>query len=225
MTKIIIGPRSGLNWIPLSTSEITCPNTRATVHTVRTWVENYLTEANPNLGRDGPVCPYAGPSMRKDLMWVGRIPGAQPWPGFIQLVLNDALDLLLTLEPVEGSLSVLRVLLTALPDLRDYTLIDDLHAELKTKFVEHDAMLGQFYPGCGQPGLWNEDFHPLDAPVPMLVVRSMMGSDFPFLVDRPEWMSAYIKKFAPTLPPHVQRALVGRLTADTARVDANRIVR
>ncbi|WP_227998744.1 DUF6875 domain-containing protein [Nocardia australiensis] len=214
MSKIIIGPQSGLKWIPLSTSEIPCPDTKATVHAVRKWVEEYLTAPSSDLGRDGPVCPYSGPSMRKDLMWVGRIPGAKPWPDFVRLVVDDALNALLTLEPVEGNASLLRVLMTTLPDLRDYDLIDELHAELKTKFVERGAMLGQFYPGCGQPGLWNDNFHPLDAPIPMLVVRTMMTSDFPFLVGRPEWMSAYIKKFAPTLPAHIRREVVGRLTVD-----------
>jgi hypothetical protein len=74
-------------------------------------------------------------------------------------------------------------------------------------------MLGQFYPGCDQPGLWNKDFHPLDAPIPMLVVRTMMSTDFPFLLARPEWMTAYVKKFAPSLPAHVRDAVVSRLTA------------
>ncbi|MEU8897090.1 DUF6875 domain-containing protein [Nocardia sp. NPDC048505] len=213
MTKIVIGPRSGMKWIPLSKNEIPSPCTRSAVDIVRGWAQDHLTEHTPALGRDGPVCPYVGPSIRRDLMWIGRIPGARPAPAYVRRVLADALALFPDLPPVEGGAAALRTLITALPDLREYTLIDELHAELKTAFVAQGFMLGQFYPGCDQPGLWNKDFHPLDSPIPMLVVRTMMATDFPFLLARPEWMTAYVKKYAPGLPAHVRHAVVSRLIA------------
>ncbi|MEV0298178.1 DUF6875 domain-containing protein [Nocardia sp. NPDC050710] len=179
--------------------------------TVRGWAHEYLTAPDPDLGRDGPVCPYVGPSVRRDLMWIGSIPGARPWPSFVRLVFDDALELFPKLPPAEGGGAVLRTLITVFPDLRDFSLIDEIHEELKTGFVERGTMFGQFYPGCSQPGLWNKDFRPLDAPIPMLVVRTMMATDFPFLLERPEWMSSYVKKFAPALPAHVRNVVVDRL--------------
>lgn len=213
MTKIVIGPRSGMNWIPLSNTEIECPFTRSAMVAVRGWAEEHLTEPVPELGREGPVCPYVGPALRRDLMWVGRIAGRRPWPDYVRLVLSEALELFAELPPADGGDAVLKALVTTLPGLRDYTLIDELHAELKSEFVAEGLMLGQFYPGCDQPGLWNKDFRPLDAPIPMLVVRTMMTTDFPFLVEHPEWLTAYVKKFAPALPAHVRRAVVSRMAA------------
>ncbi|WP_174555199.1 DUF6875 domain-containing protein [Nocardia anaemiae] len=184
---------------------------------VRTWAEQHLSVEDPELGRGGPVCPYVAPSLRRDLMWVGRIPGARPWPSFVRLVLRDAMELYQTLPPTEGGEAVLRALITALPDLKDYGLIDELHAELKTPCVARGFMLGQFYPGCDEPGLWNKDYRPLDAPIPMFVLRSMMATDFPFLLEQPEWMAAYVKKFAPALPAHVRNVVVSRLMAGSLR--------
>ncbi|WP_431964501.1 DUF6875 domain-containing protein [Nocardia sp. bgisy134] len=215
MSEIVIGPRSGMEWFPLSDTEIPCPHTKSTVDAVRTWSEDYLTGTEPELGRDGPVCPYVGPSLRRDLMWVGRVSGVRPWPSYVRLVIEDALEVFERLPPEDGGGAVLRALVTALPDLREFSLIDNLHAELKTRFVERGFMLGQFYPGCKEPGLWNKDFHPLDSPIPMIVVRTMMATDFPFLLGRPEWMAAYVKKFAPGLPAHVRHVVVGRLTASS----------
>ncbi|TQM28529.1 DUF6875 domain-containing protein [Nocardia bhagyanarayanae] len=215
MGEIVIGPQSGMNWFPLSETDIPCPRTKSTVDSVRTWAESYLTDHVPELGREGPVCPYVRPSLRRDLMWVGRVPGVRPWPSYVRLVIEDALELFGRLAPTEGGGSALRAIVTALPDLRDFSLIDRLHDELKSRFVERGFMLGQFYPGCKEPGLWNKDFHPLDTPIPMLVVRSMMATDFPFLLGRPEWMAAYVKKFAPTLPAHVRHVMVSRLTASS----------
>lgn len=213
MTKIVIGPRSGMNWVPLSMTEMPCPFTRTAMDVVRMWAEDHLTADDQELGRDGPVCPYVAPSTRRDLMWVGRIPGARPWPSFVRLVLSDAMELYRTLPPTEGGAAVLRTLITVLPDLQDYTLINELHAELEGAFVARGVMLGQFYPGCDQPGLWNKDYRPLDAPIPMIVVRSMVTTDFPFLLEQPDWMSAYVKKYAPALPAHVRHVVVNRLIA------------
>ncbi|WP_229740004.1 DUF6875 domain-containing protein [Nocardia rhizosphaerihabitans] len=213
MTEAISGTRSGMSWLPLSSSGEGSRFTQDLLDRVRTWAHDHLTQPLDAIGREGPVCPYVGPAMRRDLIWVGRVAGAQPWPAYVRLVLSDALELFPKLPPDNGGSAVLRCLVTAMPDLHDYTLIDDLHAELKTQFVERGLMLGQFYPGCTQPGLWNKQYHPLDAPIPMLVVRTMMATDFPFLLDRPEWMSAYVKKFAPGLPAHVRNVVVGRLIA------------
>ncbi|MFQ6328831.1 DUF6875 domain-containing protein [Nocardia sp. CWNU-33] len=215
MTKIVIGPRSGMNWIQLSTGEIACPFARSTMDVVKTWAQGHLTVTHPEPGRDGPVCPSVGPSFRSDLMWVGRISGTLPRPSFVRSVLLEAMELLPTLPPTEGPAAVLRTLLIVLPDVRDYALIDDLHDELRSAFVERGTMLGQFYPGCDQPGLWNGN-RPLDAPIPIFVVRSMVATDFPFLLERPEWMAAYVNKFAPALPAYVRETVVSRLTASSS---------
>ncbi|MFE6925792.1 DUF6875 domain-containing protein [Nocardia sp. NPDC057663] len=216
MTEVIFGSRSGMSWLPLSTSGENSRCTQEMLDRMRTWAKDYLTQPLDEIGRDGPVCPYVRPSMRRDLIWVGRVAGVQPWPAYVRLVLSDALELFPKLPPDDGGAAVLRCMVTALPDLHDYSLIDDLHDELKSEFVERGLMLGQFYPGCSQPGLWNKDYHPLDAPIPMLVVRTMMATDFPFLLSRPEWMSAYVKKFAPALPAHVRNIVVDRLIAGTS---------
>lgn len=213
MTDVISGTRSGMSWLPLSSSGDGSRFMQELLDRLRGWAQDHLTQPLDMIGREGPVCPYVGPSLRRDLTWVGRVAGAQPWRPYVRLVLSDALELFPTLPPDTGGSTVLRCLVTALPDLHDYSLIDDLHDELKSEFVEQGLMLGQFYPGCTQPGLWNKDYHPLDAPIPMLVVRTMMATDFPFLLSRPEWMSAYVRKFAPTLPAHVRSVVVARLIA------------
>ncbi|MBW0274550.1 hypothetical protein ATM97_21445 [Nocardia sp. MH4] len=205
-----------MSWYPLSTATESSRFTQATLDGVRAWARDHLTQPLGEIGRDGPVCPYVGPAMRRDLIWVGRVAGARPWPAYVRLVLSDALELFPKLPPDVGGAAVLRCLVTAMPELHDYTLIDDLHDQLKSEFVERGLMLGQFYPGCTQPGLWNREYHPLDSPIPMLVVRTMMATDFPFLIARPEWMSAYVKKFAPGLPAHVRRVVVGRLIANAS---------
>ncbi|UFS99809.1 DUF6875 domain-containing protein [Nocardia huaxiensis] len=214
MSERVIGPRSGLQWVSLGDTGSSCPAARSTVAAFRSWAESFLTQPSDELGRDGPVCPYVRPSMRRDLLWLARVPAVDPRPEWVRAIIEDALQVYPELPTGNGSsTSVLRALITVFPNLQDYSLIDEIHAEFKTKFVEQGNMLGQFYPGCDQPGLWNKDFRPLDAPMPMLVVRTMMTTDFPFLLGKPEWMNSYVRKFAPMLPAHVRQVMVGRLTS------------
>ncbi|MEU0540249.1 DUF6875 domain-containing protein [Nocardia sp. NPDC005978] len=214
MSERVIGPRSGLQWVSLGDTASSCPAARSTIAAFRSWADSYLTRPSDDLGRDGPVCPYVKPAMRRDLLWFAQVPAAEPHMMWVRAIIEDALAIYPGLPTGNGSsTSVLRALITVFPNLSDYSLIDDIHAEFKTKFVAQGVMFGQFYPGCDQPGLWNKDFRPLDAPMPMLVVRSMMTTDFPFLLGRAEWMDAYVRKFAPMLPAHVRAVMVGRLTA------------
>ncbi|MEU6584319.1 DUF6875 domain-containing protein [Nocardia sp. NPDC046763] len=221
MSERVIGPRSGLQWVSLGDTGSSCPAARSTVAAFRSWADSYLTQPSDELGRDGPVCPYVRPAMRRDLMWLARVPAVEPRPTWVRAIIRDALEVYSGLPTGNGSsTSVLRALITVFPNLTDCSLIDEIHDEFKTKFVERGIMLGQFYPGCDQAGLWNKDFRPLDAPMPMLVVRSMMTTDFPFLLDRPEWADAFVRKFAPGLPAHVRSVMVERLTSRPAFVPA-----
>ncbi|AHD19712.1 hypothetical protein Y013_02825 [Rhodococcus pyridinivorans SB3094] len=134
--------------------------------------------------------------------------------------MEDQFDLYTTLSREDDRDRSLKTLVTVLPDLTGFEVIDVVHTEFKSRFVEHGFMLGQFYPGCTQPGLWNHDFHPLDAPLPMLVARHMMTTDFPFLVGRQEWLCAYFKKFAPALPSTLRLTIAKRMKYDGDAVDA-----
>lgn len=213
MSERLVGRRSGMNWKPLSEWNDSDSETGHTVRAFKSWAESFLIQSCADLGRDGPVCPYVRPSIRRGLMWIGMSRGV-PQRELVRGIISDAHEIFPALPGQGGhAQSVLRAMVTIFPELRDYSLIDELHAEFKTVFVERGAMLGQFYPGCAQPGLWNKDFRPLDAPLPMLVVRTMMPTDFPFLLDKPEWMNSYVRKFVPLLPAHVRAAVVDRLTA------------
>ncbi|RMI33039.1 hypothetical protein EBN03_13580 [Nocardia stercoris] len=200
--------------MPFAGADETPPGHGAATESLRTWAESFLTRPNPDLGRDGSVCPYVRPALDRGLMWVCCISGHRPDIRQLRETMYDALDIYPTLTQGHASAkSVLCAMVTLFPQVTDYRMVDDLHEEFKSSFVDQGTMLGQFYPGCAQSGLWNKEFRPLNSPVPMLVVRSMMSTDFPFLLERPEWMNAYVRKFAPQLPAHVRAAVVGRLTA------------
>lgn len=174
---------------------------------LRQWIETFLTNSHPELGRDGPVCPFAGPALRKELVLVVWIDDADPAEDELVTDLMEFAAEFDTLPPTEGPSALLRTAIVAFAATVDHGLIDRVQQRLKPAFVRSGLMIGQFYPGCAEPGQWNPDFRPLDCPVPLLAVRSMVSSDFTFLSSRADWVAEYLRHYAPQIPAHVRSAL------------------
>lgn len=174
------------------------------------WAAGFLNAPHPDLGRRGPVCPYTRLSMDRHaflLAHAGRehdIASAEETVEEYRRWFTELLD-------EHGDLLTILVVLPGL-DHADPAPLDALQARLKDAFVREGLMVGQFHPLCEQGGLWNGDFRPLRAPVPLLAIRRMVSSDLPFLLDSPGHLSAYLSRFAPDIPGHVRRILIGRMT-------------
>ncbi len=183
------------------------PETPTHILQLQRWVADYLTQPNVDLGRAGPVCPFARPSLDRDLLWVASVRGRSPAFTPVVAMLHEFRSIFRALLPDSGPDALLKAALIAFPDVVDYTLIDRVQRTLKPDYVAAGLMVGQFYHGCQEPGLWNDGFHPLQSPIPLIAVRHMVSSDFPFLNNNPEWIEAYLRHFAPTIPSPVRAAL------------------
>ena len=71
-------------------------------------------------------------------------------------------------------------------------------------------MIGQFYPGCDEAGIRNPDFRPLQSPIPLLAIRHMVNSDFPFLAGSVAWIEEYLRKFAPAVPAVARKMIAAK---------------
>ncbi|MET8798571.1 DUF6875 domain-containing protein [Nocardia sp. NPDC004568] len=181
--------------------------------TLRRWMQGHLSRSHPQLGRPGPVCPFTGPAIAKRVVWAGIVGGTDIDQDRMRSVVDDMVDIFPTLAPRDGTGSALRTIVAVFPDLTDYAMIDAVQQAGKDQFVEVGLMLGQFYPGCAEGGLWNSDFRPLDAPLPILAVRQMVGTDYPFLTSRQNHLSAYLKQFAPAVPSTVRTGIAERIAS------------
>lgn len=173
------------------------------------WAREYLCEPHPELGRKGPVCPFAQGSLDRDTFYLAVHRGDTVDEAGLDEVLAVYRDWFRRLEPLAGLPAQFKTILLTLPDLppdvaRD--AVDRTQARLKPDYTEQGLMLGEFHDGPpAKGGLWNTAFRPLRGPVPMLVVRHMVASDLPFLADDPVTLAGYLRHFGQHGPASLRR--------------------
>jgi hypothetical protein len=189
----------------------------ADLRQVAAWAVGFLAAPHQQLGRPGAVCPYTRPSMESNsflLAWAGREHDVQSIESAVDQYRRWFMELLEQPGRTRGHLLTILVVLPGI-ERTDAGPLNALQARLKDGFVADGLMVGQFHPRCEQSGLWNEDFRPLKAPIPLLAIRQMVASDLPFLLNSASHLGAYLTRFAPGIPGHVRRILVARVTKTT----------
>jgi Cys-tRNA(Pro) deacylase len=173
------------------------------------WAEEYLCKPHPQLGREGPVCPFVQAAMRKGLFLLSVCRGSDLDQPAVKRQIMRYRDRFLDLPPREGSEAAFKTVLILFPDLAldDLPrLIDATQQELKPGYVEKGLMIGEFHAGPpAKAGLWNPDFRPLRSPVAMLVIRHMVATDFAFLRDERELVATYVRRFGDAVPAHLRQ--------------------
>ncbi|MES1245584.1 MAG: YbaK/EbsC family protein [Acidobacteriota bacterium] len=172
------------------------------------WSEEYLCKPHPELGREGPVCPFVLAAMRKGLFFLAVCRGRDFDQAAVQATIMSYRDWFLEVAPREGSDVAFKTILILFPDLEQDDiprLIDATQENLKPGYVEKGLMIGEFHAGPpAKAGLWNPHFRPLRSPVPMLVIRNMVATDFPFLRDEKEMFQFYLDRFGDSVPAHIR---------------------
>ncbi|MDI1475889.1 DUF6875 domain-containing protein [Polyangium sp. y55x31] len=171
---------------------------RAQLFEMLSWLETSIAKPNPLIGRKGHVCPFVGPALTRFRSIRFHVYQGELRPAAVEPVLRALAARFPTLPPATEVGREFRAILTLFPELPHDggpVLIDPVQYSLKPEITALGLMIGQFYPGCLEPGLHNPDYRPLEAPHPMLVIRSMQLTDLMFLFSRPECLRAYVRKF------------------------------
>lgn len=180
---------------------------------VREWATTYLAAPHSELGREGPVCPFTATSISKEIFWVGCVDRPGLTAEDIERTVAGMVTGFRRLPPTSGPDALLKTILILFPTVTDYGLIDEAQRRLKEESVARGLMIGQFYPGCAEPGIRNSVFRPLQSPLALLAIRHMVSSDFPFLAAKIEWVDDYLKKFAPAIPAPVRTMIAAKFDA------------
>ena len=181
------------------------------VHTIMTWAREYLCHPHPDLGRDGPVCPFVPYSLVHELFFVAIQHGQDLTQDDVYNTVMKYRDWFLEMDPrdgIEARYKSINILFPDIPLENAPKIIDTIQLALKPEFVAKGLMIGQFH--CTPPaegGLWNPDFRPLNSPIPLLSIRHMVPTDFPFLTKDKRYVDSYLQIHGDNIPRR-QRQLV-----------------
>ncbi|WP_370638069.1 DUF6875 domain-containing protein [Croceicoccus sp. Ery15] len=161
------------------------------------FISQRLTRKDSDLGRSGPVCPFARRGSAIGGIRIANCTAGRAEQAQIEGIIAQVRDQFLTWGENSDIPPMLRayvVTFSALGGAADAALIENVQKRLKPDYVERGLMIGQFYPGCKEGGIHNPEFRPLDAPVISLAVRYMALADAPFMLDDARYRAAFVAR-------------------------------
>jgi hypothetical protein len=165
---------------------------------IRDWVFNYLMRPHIDVGRSGPVCPYVPKAVHEDSIYLSVISADHFNKSWLYQNVLNYMEQFKLLSPTSGKKSVFRSIILLI-DIKNVNLEETVEraiTDLKLEFVENKLMLGEFHSGPPEnQGIRNPDFRPLESPLPLLVIRTMVETDIEFLKINPMYMMHYDKFF------------------------------
>jgi hypothetical protein len=175
---------------------------RAALRAVSEWITDFVARPHKDLGRDGSVCPFVpGSLQRRTLFFAVEQSADLDVPRTVELM-DDYKRLFLATSPTDGedaAYKTIIVVFTDLPAERAAGLFNHVLGQLAGPSYEEDGIIfGPFYEGNEGTALYNPSFQPFQSPVPFLFVRHTVLSDWKFLVDDPDWLDRWARRFGPS---------------------------
>ena len=155
-----------------------------------------LTGISAALGPSVPSC-LGRWSVRHSGWLLSRSPAGAS-PDVVQLM-NGYKSLFLDAQPVDGddaNYKSISVVFTDLSADRAKACFDDIMERLGVpSYAEDGLVLGGFYESNQGSAIYNPSFRPFTAPVPFLLVRHAVISDWKFFLDNEPWLNLWARRF------------------------------
>lgn len=187
------------------------PAARLTIATARTgawredeamvrllgWVESYLMQGHPDLGRTGAVCPFTKQAAKLDTVRVAisHATAADEDEAFalIRTCFGELEQI-----PCKPGMEHFRTIIVGFPDCANaegVAMLQRVQARHKFYSLSRFRMIGLMHADADAPGLWNPEFRPLRSKMPVLAIRHLVEQDAPFAALHPLLIAPYLMKF------------------------------
>ena len=162
------------------------------------WAKEYISQPHPDLGREGPICPFVPPSIKKDLFYVTlhyEVDGSSL--DILKYIILSYSDMFLSYFPTNEPDKIYKTIIAVFPNISDEKspILDEMHKEIKDDFVKKGMMIGQFHKNCPELAARNPLFKISVSPLPLVAMRYMSIHDILFLNNRKDWFLEYDKRF------------------------------
>ncbi len=161
------------------------------------WVETYLMRDHPNLGRTGAVCPFTRQAAKMDTVRLATFESAPEDEEEAFALVRGSFGALERI-PCRPGMEHFRTVIMGFPNASGadgIAMLQRVQARHKFYSLGRFRMIGFMHEGNHAEGLWNPDFRPLRAPLPVLAIRHLVEQDAPFAVRHPLLIAPYLAKF------------------------------
>jgi hypothetical protein len=119
-------------------------------------------------------------------------------PDVVQLI-NGYKSLFLGAQPIDGDDANYKSIVVVCTDLSADRAKDYFDGVLRhlgfPSYAEDGLVLGGFYESNEGSAIYNPSFRPFRAPVPFLLVRHAVISDWKFFLDNEDWLNLWARRF------------------------------
>jgi hypothetical protein len=152
-----------------------------------------------DLGRDGPVCPFVPVALEHATLWLAAERSAgRSTPDVVQLI-DGYKQLLLGAKPVDGDDAIYKSIVVVFTDLPAAQAKDFFGGLLQLigvpSYMDDGLVMGPFYEGNDGTAIYNPNFRPFTAPVPFLLMRRAVISDWKFFLNNEEWLRLWARRY------------------------------
>jgi hypothetical protein len=163
------------------------------------WTKTFVAKPHRDLGRAGPVCPFVPVALEHKTLWLAAERSAgRSAPDVIQLI-DRYKQLLLAAQPVDGddaNYKSIVVVFTDLPAAQAKEFFTGVLQQIAVpSYVDDGLVMGPFYEGNDGTAIYNPNFRPFTSPVPFLLMRRAVISDWKFFLDNEDWLRLWARRY------------------------------
>jgi hypothetical protein len=181
------------------------------LRTVADWIKSFIVRPNKDLGRAGPICPFVPVSLERRTLWLApEHVGGRSVADVVDLV-HEYQRQFLDAHPTDGDDAIYKAIVVVFTDLlpdRAKAFFDDVLRDLAIpSYVDEGFVMGGFYEGNEAGAIYSPSFRPFTSPVPFLLVRGAVISDWKFFVDHEDWLNLWAHRYGESAVQALAREL------------------
>jgi hypothetical protein len=166
---------------------------------VADWIKTFVAGPHKDLGRAGPVCPFVPGALERKTLWLAPEESANRSARDLVHLINGYKKLLLEAQSTDGDDAQYKatvVVFTDLPADRAKGFFDEILKQLAVpSYAEDGIVLGAFYESNEATAIHNRGFRPFTPPVPFLLMRHAVISDWKFFLDDEDWLDRWAHRY------------------------------
>ena len=172
---------------------------RDALRAVADWIRTFVTRPHPDLGREGLVCPFTPVAWEHDALWLASERSAGRSAADLIALIEGYQRQLLAADPVDGDYAGYKSIMIVFPDLPADRAGDFFNGPLEEiavrSYVDDGLVMGPFYEGNAGTAIYNPGFRPFRSPVPALLIRRAVISDWKFFLNDDPWFGRWARRY------------------------------